>query len=283
MAELVEAAVRSGERELAGLALERLAETTSAARTDWALGIEARSRALLSDGDSADTLYREAIERLARTSIRLQLAGAHLLYGKWLRRERRRREARQQLRTALEMFTNMGTKGFARWPLPLADEVVAQRRRTGNWLSSGNKGRSGRWATGAANGDPGAHMPSRSPSAVRGGLAGCASPTTASVLATSSGTTSHHSRGGVSRNRHISSLSRAGPSGADRRSIRPRGREAAPSSDRHPPTRSSPPNWTSMSGVGFKPSPARPGPHRRQWFARGCGAVPRCAGRTATL
>jgi hypothetical protein len=75
------AAVRSGERELAGLALERLAETTSAAPTDWALGIEARSRALLSDGDSADTLYREAIERLARTSIRLQLAGAHLLYG----------------------------------------------------------------------------------------------------------------------------------------------------------------------------------------------------------
>ena len=70
MAELIEAAVRSGERELAGLALERLAETTSAAGTDWALGIEARSRALLSDGDAADALYREAIERLSRTSIR---------------------------------------------------------------------------------------------------------------------------------------------------------------------------------------------------------------------
>jgi DNA-binding CsgD family transcriptional regulator len=113
MAELIEAAVRSGERELAGLALQRLAETTSAAGTDWALGIEARSRALLSDGDSADALYREAIERLGRTSIRLQLARAHLLYGEWLRRERRRREARQQLRTALEMFTSMGTEGFA--------------------------------------------------------------------------------------------------------------------------------------------------------------------------
>ena len=113
MAELIEAAVRSGERELAGLALERLAETTSAAGTDWGLGIEARSRALLSDGDSADSLYREAIERLGRTSIRLQLARAHLLYGEWLRRERRRREARPQLRTALEMFTSMGTEGFA--------------------------------------------------------------------------------------------------------------------------------------------------------------------------
>jgi DNA-binding CsgD family transcriptional regulator len=113
MAELIEAAVRSGERELAGRALQRLAETTSAAGTDWALGIEARSRALLSDGDSADALYREAIERLGRTSIRLQLARAHLLYGEWLRRERRRREARPQLRVALEMFTSMGTEGFA--------------------------------------------------------------------------------------------------------------------------------------------------------------------------
>jgi DNA-binding CsgD family transcriptional regulator len=108
MAELVEAAVRSGELQLAGLAFDRLAETTSAAGTDWALGIEARSRALLSDGEVAEDLYREAIQRLARTSIRVQLAGAHLLYGEWLRRE-----ARLQLRTALEMFTSMGTEGFA--------------------------------------------------------------------------------------------------------------------------------------------------------------------------
>jgi tetratricopeptide (TPR) repeat protein len=81
MAELVEAAARSGERELAGVALDRLAETTSAAGTDWALGIEARSRALLTDGDAAEALYREAIERLSATSIRVQLARAHLLYG----------------------------------------------------------------------------------------------------------------------------------------------------------------------------------------------------------
>jgi DNA-binding CsgD family transcriptional regulator len=113
MAELIEAAVRSEEPELAALALERLAETTSAAGSDWALGVEARSRALVSDGDDADRQYREAIERLGRTSIRLQLARSHLVYGEWLRRERRRRDAREQLRAALEMFTSMGAHGFA--------------------------------------------------------------------------------------------------------------------------------------------------------------------------
>jgi ATP/maltotriose-dependent transcriptional regulator MalT len=113
MVELVEAAVLSGEHELAALALDRLAETTGAAGTDWALGIEVRSRALLSDGEVAYALYREAIERLARTTIRVQLARTHLLYGEWLRRRRRRREARDHLRTALDMFTSMGTEAFA--------------------------------------------------------------------------------------------------------------------------------------------------------------------------
>jgi ATP/maltotriose-dependent transcriptional regulator MalT len=113
MAELIEAAVRCGELHVARLALDRVEETTSAAGTNWALGIRARSRALLSDGEAADSLYREAIDRLSRTSIRVQLARAHLLYGEWLRRERRRRDAREHLRTALEMFTSMGTEGFA--------------------------------------------------------------------------------------------------------------------------------------------------------------------------
>jgi DNA-binding CsgD family transcriptional regulator/tetratricopeptide (TPR) repeat protein len=113
VAELIEAAARCGERRLAERALERLALTTRASGTDWALGVEARSRALLSDGEAADRGYREAIERLGRTRVRLQLARAHLVYGEWLRRERRRLEAREQLRTALEMFTTMGTEPFA--------------------------------------------------------------------------------------------------------------------------------------------------------------------------
>jgi DNA-binding CsgD family transcriptional regulator len=113
MPELIEAAVRSGEHGLAERALERLAQSTRAGDTDWGLGLEARSRALLTDGDAADGLYRESIERLARTRNRLQLARAHLLYGEWLRRERRRAAAREQLRTAFEMFTSMGTEAFA--------------------------------------------------------------------------------------------------------------------------------------------------------------------------
>ena len=75
--------------------------------------MEARCRALLTEGDEADRLYREAIERFGRTQIRMQLARAHLLYGEWLRRERRRLVAREQLRTAFEMFTEMGIEAFA--------------------------------------------------------------------------------------------------------------------------------------------------------------------------
>ena len=113
LTELIEAAVRSGQVQLAGRALERIVETTRAAGTDWALGIEARCRALLSDGAVAERLYGEAIERLGHTRLRVDLARAHLVYGEWLRRERRRRDAREQLRTALDMFTSFGTEAFA--------------------------------------------------------------------------------------------------------------------------------------------------------------------------
>jgi DNA-binding CsgD family transcriptional regulator len=130
MPELIEAAVRCGEHGLAERALERLAESTRPSGTDWGLGLEARSRALLSDGDVAESLYQDAIERLGRTRNRLQLARTHLLYGEWLRRERRRRDAREQLRTALEMFTSMGTEAFverAERELLATGECVRQR------------------------------------------------------------------------------------------------------------------------------------------------------------
>jgi DNA-binding CsgD family transcriptional regulator len=113
VAELVEAAARAGERRIAERALERLTLTTRPSGSDWALGVEARSRALLSDGDAAERLYREAIERLRRTRVRVHLARTHLLYGEWLRRERRRLDARDQLRAAHEMFTSMGAEAFA--------------------------------------------------------------------------------------------------------------------------------------------------------------------------
>jgi DNA-binding CsgD family transcriptional regulator/tetratricopeptide (TPR) repeat protein len=130
LVELVEAGARSGTPEVAAAALKRLAERTSASATDWALGIEARSRALLSDGEAAERLYREAIERLGRTRIRVELARAHLLYGEWLRRERRRMDARDQLRTAYGMFVAMGAEGFAeraRRELAATGETVRKR------------------------------------------------------------------------------------------------------------------------------------------------------------
>jgi DNA-binding NarL/FixJ family response regulator len=131
LTELIEAAVRCGRPERAGRALERVQETTRAAGTDWALGIEARLRALLSDGDDADELYLEAISRLARTRIRVQLARTHLLYGEWLRRRRRRLEARQHLRTAYEFFRDSGVEAFAeRARLELEATGERARKRT---------------------------------------------------------------------------------------------------------------------------------------------------------
>ena len=111
--ELIEAAARSGNPEDAADALERLSETTRTSGSDWGLGIEARSAALVSEGDAAEGLYREAIDRLGRTRMRVELARAHRLYGESLRRRRRRLDAREQLRTAHEMFTAMGFEAFA--------------------------------------------------------------------------------------------------------------------------------------------------------------------------
>jgi DNA-binding CsgD family transcriptional regulator len=128
--ELIEAAVRSGHAELASDALEQLSEMTRAAGTDWALGIEARSRALLSQQEGPEHLYHEAIERLGRTRLRGEHARAHLLCGEWLRREGRRTDAREQLRTAYRMFTAMGAQAFAeraRRELLATGETVRKR------------------------------------------------------------------------------------------------------------------------------------------------------------
>jgi len=113
LTELIEAAVRTGQPARASGALQRLSETTRASGTDWALGIEARSRALLSAGETAENCYREAIERLGRTRMRPAAARARLLYGEWLRRENRRRDARVELRAAHGLFTTMGIEAFA--------------------------------------------------------------------------------------------------------------------------------------------------------------------------
>jgi DNA-binding CsgD family transcriptional regulator len=111
--ELIEAAARSGRTASAADALQRLSETTRASGTEWALGTEARSRALLTDGEAAESLYREAIDRLGHSRLRMALARTHLLYGEWLRRQRRRLDARDQLRSAHELFTAFGMKAFA--------------------------------------------------------------------------------------------------------------------------------------------------------------------------
>ncbi len=113
LTELVEAAARCDEIQAAQFALDALAVRTRLGSKDWGLGVEARSRALLAAGSTAEDLYREAIERLARTPMRLPLARAHLVYGEWLRRERRRGEARDQLRMAYDMFEAIGARSFA--------------------------------------------------------------------------------------------------------------------------------------------------------------------------
>jgi DNA-binding CsgD family transcriptional regulator len=131
LVELIEAASRSGNAARAMQAVEQLSESTRASGTELALAMEARSRALVCYGDAAEACYQEAIERLGRTRLRVHLARAHLLYGEWLRRTRRRTDAREQLRTALEMFTSIGCEAFAgraERELVATGEQVRQRR-----------------------------------------------------------------------------------------------------------------------------------------------------------
>jgi hypothetical protein len=128
--ELVEAAARSGRPEVAADALRQLRERTHVSGTEWALGIEARSRALLGDGNAADALYREAIDRLGRSRAAAQLARSHLLYGEWLRRENRRQDAREELRRAHDTFSRIGADAFterARRELLATGETVRKR------------------------------------------------------------------------------------------------------------------------------------------------------------
>ena len=122
--EFIEAATRSGAAERTGPALETLSQMTRASGTDWALGIEARARALVSEGEAADSRYREAIDCLGRTPLRVELGRAQLVYGEWLRRQRRIRDARVQLRRAYTLFTGVGMEAFA-------ERARAELRATG--------------------------------------------------------------------------------------------------------------------------------------------------------
>jgi DNA-binding CsgD family transcriptional regulator len=124
MVEFIEAASRTGKHAQAAFTLERLAAGTAASGTDWARAIEARCRALVSRGSTAERLYREAIDRLAPTPLCWDLARTHLLYGEWLRRERRARDARHHLRAADELFTGFGVEGFT-------DRARVELRATG--------------------------------------------------------------------------------------------------------------------------------------------------------
>src|SRR6267142_1942549 len=135
LVELIEAASRSGRSEKAAEALAVLSESTRASGTPWALAVEARSRALLQQGPAAETLYREAVELLRPTRLRLDLARSHLVYGEWLRRERRRVDARNELRLAHDMFTGFGMHAFAeRARVELEATGEHARKRTADTL-----------------------------------------------------------------------------------------------------------------------------------------------------
>ena len=129
--ERIEAAVRCGEHEVAVGALQDFLDNAHPGESDWGLGLGARARAMLTEGKMAESLYRESIERLSRTQLLTELARAHLVFGEWLRREKRRAEAREQLRVSYEMFTTMGAEAFAeraRHELVATGETVRKRR-----------------------------------------------------------------------------------------------------------------------------------------------------------
>jgi DNA-binding CsgD family transcriptional regulator len=150
--ELVEAAVRCDEQDVARRAVDALCQKTQASPTAWARGVEARSRALVSDGDDAEALYRQAISLLHESRLRVESARARLLYGEWLRRERRRVDARAELHAAYDRFTAMGMQAFAerariellatgekvrRRTVETRDELTAQERQTASLARDG--------------------------------------------------------------------------------------------------------------------------------------------------
>jgi DNA-binding CsgD family transcriptional regulator len=141
VSELAEAAARTGDEALVRAALDWLCGRTRVTRTEWVLGIEARVRALLSDGEVAERWYRESVERLGQTPIKAELARSHLLYGEWLRRQGRRMDAREQLRTAHQMLEEMGMSAFAdRARRELAATGETARKRAGPAARAGGAG-----------------------------------------------------------------------------------------------------------------------------------------------
>jgi DNA-binding CsgD family transcriptional regulator len=142
--------------------LKQLEDRTSAAGTEWALGILARSRALLSEGPAAEAHYREAIERLERSRIAVHLGRARLLYGEWLRRQNRRQDARTQLRAAHDMFVRFGADGFAqraRGELAATGETVRRHNATTRDLLTAQEAQIARLASdGLTNPEIGAQL-----------------------------------------------------------------------------------------------------------------------------